>query len=155
MGRVKSITACGLGQQRQGIGGELDAIGLQARPAARIHAQIGMAFGFQRARTGSCLAPARSRGSGRGPCGPDAPATTMFRSRHALSDFRIDVAGWRRRSPRCATVTMAGRSSRSPIMIAGLHHIHDRAGGLAVAGHFGDGLMQIGIELAVARCRSA
>src|SRR5437773_1653741 len=33
---------------------------------------------------------------------------------------------------------------------AGLHHIHDRTGGLAVAGHFRNRLMQVGIELAIA-----
>ena len=49
IGRVKSIDGLGLGDQRQGIGGELDAIGLQARQRAGIHAQIGMAFRFQRA----------------------------------------------------------------------------------------------------------
>ena len=80
---------------------------------------------------------------------PDAPATTMFRSAMDQT-LRVDLVARRRLvGTPCATVTMAGRSSRSPIMIAGLHHIHDAARRLAVAGHFGDRLMQIGIEFAV------
>ena len=44
---------------------------------------------------------------------------------------------------------MAGRSSRSPIMKPDCTTSTMLPGGLAVARHFGDGLMQVGIELAV------
>ena len=48
--------ALGMRQQGERIGGELDAIGLLAGEGAGIHAQIGMAFDFQRADQRHALA---------------------------------------------------------------------------------------------------
>ena len=68
-----------------------------------------------------------------------------------------ELRPWCRRGCRCRAVAAVlarhrdhGRAQQ-PVAdrVAGLHHIHDRAGGLALARHFGDRLMQVGIELAV------
>src|ERR1700761_6701758 len=85
-----------------------------------------------------------SRTSAR-PIRPEAPATTIFTSAMG-SDFRIHrgrggIAAPRHRHHGGAQQPVADHET-------GLHHVHNIARRLAVARHFRNRLMQIGIELA-------
>src|ERR1700729_3917562 len=139
MGRVKSITACA--SAINGSGSAVSLIPLAASPAN---------WPASRPRSGwpsASSAPDRtspgawaiSRTSAR-PMRPDAPATTMLRSAIGL-DLGVD-----RRRVAARHRHHGGTQQAVTDHVARLHHIDDGTGRLAVARHFGDRLMQIGIE---------
>src|SRR6202453_1651843 len=139
MGRVKSITAWA--SAIRGSGSAVSLIPLAASPANSPASRPKSGWPSassapDRTRPGAW---AISRTSAR-PMRPDAPATTMLRSA-----IRLHLGVDRRR---VAARHRHHGGTQQPVAdhVTRLHHIHDGAGRLAVAGHFGDVLMQIVIE---------
>ena len=149
MGRVKSTTACASAIRGRGSAVSLMPLGCQPGQLAGVQPQIGMAFQLparRDKRDAGALRDLAHQGAAHaaGRAGDDD-----VQVRHAP----LYRPWYRRRrlARRFASRNRHHGGTQQPVAdhVAGLHHIHDAAGGLAVAGHFGDGLVQIGIELAV------
>ena len=158
-GRGEIDQRVGMGDQRQRIVAQRHAGGRKPGQRAGIGAEIGMARRLERAgqhadRRSPAMARIRRR-----PMRPAAPAMTM---RIALMRLSPGAPAPMRQAwvsivaPGLPPSAFLARDrhhggAQQPLAdhVAGLHHIHDGARRLAVARHFGDGLMQIGVEFRV------